>query len=202
MESQTYSCYSDSVTHANPLRVQYFIFTWSQVVLEYIPITFTCIWELLPPTPLTHPLRQMFLQTIRRFTGSSRSWQLITYHFWLGAFYYMYRLLAIKKMMMELLGDFKLPWLFDILGIRKINSFEHPHQLKFELSSWESISLLTILTSKGQHLFCSWAIGTSESCISSLSLVVFLLWGFGSFLNLTRWLWQPQRRWMTILAGL
>ena len=72
-------------------------------------------------------------------------------------------------------------------------SFDHPCHLKSGLSSWESIPLLTILTSKGQHLFCSWAVGTGGSCISSLSLVVFLLWGFGNFLSFTRWLWQPKR---------
>ena len=165
-----------------------------------------CSWDASPsllyvygssysPLPPSHTPRQVLLQTLRRFSHLSLlTWSLLPFirtGSWL-----------FKKIMMELLGDFKLPWLFDIFGIRKINSFDHPHQLKFELSSWESIPLLTILTSKGQHLFCSWAVGTSGSCISSLSLVVFLLWGFGSFLSFTRWLWQPQRRWITILAGL
>lgn len=149
------------------------------------------------PPPPSHTPAQVLIQVLLREVGS---WSLISSD--LEPFTTHTGSWLFKKMMMELLGGFKLPWLFDIFGIRKINSLDHPHQLKFELSSWESIPLLTILTSKGQYLFCSWAIGTSGSCISSLSLVDFLLWGFGNFLSYTRRLWQPQRRWITILAGL
>lgn len=167
-----------------------------------------CSWDASPsllhvygscyqPPPPSHTPAQVLIQVLLREVGS---WSLISSD--LEPFTTHTGSWLFKKMMMELLGGFKLPWLFDIFGIRKINSLDHPHQLKFELSSWESIPLLTILTSKGQYLFCSWAIGTSGSCISSLSLVDFLLWGFGNFLSYTRRLWQPQRRWITILAGL
>jgi len=84
------------------------------------------------PTPPHTPLGKCSYKLWGDLVREVGSWSLITSdleHFTTHTSSWLFR-----KIMMELLGSFKLPWLFDIFGIRKINSFDHHHHLKSGLS--------------------------------------------------------------------